>query len=116
MKRERETFDLPCHRLRPHPKAPEHRRTPKRKRLPRLAFVRKTCYFAGAGAGAGAAGMTASVHLSVRNGDAGRPAPFDRLGSAVSCQPKRTATGLSTPAAVTMTLSPEISALASTNF
>ena len=50
--------------------------------------------------------------LSVRNGEAGRPAPLNRFGSEVSVQPKRTATGLGTSAMVTTTVSPSIVAVA----
>ena len=79
--------------------------------------VRADYFFTGAGAGGGVmTGIVASVHLSVRKGEAGSPAALARFGSAVSCQPKRTATGLLTPSALTMTEFPEISAFASMNF
>src|SRR5579871_5387846 len=54
--------------------------------------------------------------LSVRNGPAGSPSLFDRFGSAIWLQPKRTATGFVTASADTTTVLPSISALASTNF
>src|SRR5262249_3630961 len=62
-------------------------------------------------------GCVSSGQLSVRNGEAGRPALLHRFNFGKFDQPKRTATGLSTFWLLTVTVSgPVISASASTNF
>src|SRR4051812_678416 len=49
---------------------------------------------------------------SVRNGDAGRPAPLNSVAFGLACQAYRTSFGLGTELADTTTLSPSMRALA----
>ena len=58
-------------------------------------------------------GVTRDYSASVRNGDAGRPAPFTRLCTAVWCHAKRTAVGWVTESLDTMTVVPSITAAGS---
>src|SRR5690606_9302282 len=53
-------------------------------------------------------GSAYDYHLSVRNGEAGRPSLLERLGSASWCQANRTATGFATDCEETTTSLPSI--------
>ena len=53
---------------------------------------------------------------SVRNGEAGKPASLIKLGTDVSSQPKRTASGAVTSSEDTITFPATILAVAGTNF